>query len=106
MSSKSETTAKREKKAAKRYNADRVPGSGNQPWWKEDLKGTNFLYQHKFIESGTKSHRVKREDLEQLRHNAIDEGVEPAYIIDFEDSDNDYIIITKDLFQQAFGDSD
>lgn len=47
------------------------------------MKDEHFLYQHKEMLSA-KSHGVKKEDLETLRHNAIDEHLLPCYIIEYD----------------------
>lgn len=58
-----------------------MAASGATPWAKEDMKDEHFLYQHKQM---TKTHTVKKADLEELRRNAIDEELDPCYIIEYE----------------------
>lgn len=94
----SPTTKKREKQAAVRFDSEAQPGSGATPWAKEDLKGLHFLSQHKHTKKN--SHRIVKEDLQELERNAIDEGKEGAYIIDFDGEE--YVTITKRLFDEAF----
>lgn len=57
----------------------RVQASGATPWAKEDIVTTEHLIQHKEI---SKTHTLKVMDLETLRHNSIDVGLRPLYVID------------------------
>lgn len=56
----------------------------------------NYLYQHKQMLPGTKSHGVKKAELEELRRNAIDEEKKPAYIIEY-DGRRWYLILEEDF---------
>lgn len=82
---------------AKELGARRQPNSGATPWAKEDMKDEYFLYQHKEIFTA-KSHSVKIADLEELRHNAIDEGLDPCYVIEY-DGKRWYMVSEKDFVE-------
>lgn len=62
------------------------------------MQDENFLYQHKQMMPGTKSHTVKREDLENLRHHAIDDDKQPCYIIEYDD--RRWYMILEDVFNE------
>lgn len=91
------TTKEREQKAAKRFEAKAQPASGATPWAKEDMKSDHFLFQHKEVRKGTQSHSVKRKDFRELHRNAVDEGLEPAYVIDFE-GEREWVCVPKEVF--------
>lgn len=105
-----ETTKKRENRVAKELGAQAQPASGATPWAKEDMKDEHFLYQHKQLEDDTKGHRVTVKDLEALRHHAIDDGLEPCYIIEYQGkrwymiSDYDFNILRGTLRRMEDGD--
>lgn len=88
--------------------ATRQVRSGGTPWWKEDLINIKFLFQHKAVQKGTQrqSHTVKLVDLITLRRNAIDEDKEPAYVIHFEEQDEEWIAIPRNLFNEHFNRDD
>lgn len=91
------TTAQRESEVAKDLGAKVQPRSGATPWAKEDLKDKIFLYQHKEMMEGTKSHGVKRADLEELHRNAIDEDRDPCYVIEYEGTR--WFMVNEDNFR-------
>lgn len=84
-----------EKQAAKKVDGRAVANSGATPWAKEDVKNDVFLFQHKDC-THQKSHGIKFEAFEELRRNAIDEGLEAAYWI--EGKHRSYFVISEELF--------
>lgn len=62
------------------------------------MKDKCFLYQHKELLTA-KSHTVKKQDLEDLRQNAIDEGLEPVYIIEYQGKR--WFMISEPLFEEV-----
>ena len=83
-------TKVREKQVAKRLQGKQVAGSGATPWAKQDVKTDQWLVQHK--QTGKSSHAIKREDLEQLRKDALHEGKFPVYMVEFDDGGTYYVI--------------
>lgn len=77
----------------------RVAASGATPWSKEDARDELFLYQHKWVGEAQKSHGVKFEDLEKLRHHAIDDGLIPTYVIERENG-RLYFLIEEQQFNE------
>lgn len=91
-----ETNKKREERVAKELKGKRVSGSGATPWAKEDIVTDQFLVQHKSTSKA--SHSIKKEDLENLRRNAIDVDKKPLYVVDFDKKR--YYIIGEHLFDE------
>lgn len=99
MKEKKKTNKERENEAAKAFNAKRVSGSGAPPFSKkEDLYNSSFLFQHKETTLG--SHTITRYALQALRHHAIDEGLEPAYVIQWGEPEGTWVMVEKRIFDE------
>ncbi len=72
---------KRVKKVAKKYGAKVVANSGATPWSKGDLKLHNNMIEHKM--TGKKSYKLNKSDLLKLYSDAVKEGMNPIFMIDF-----------------------
>lgn len=59
------------------------------------MKDSAFLIQHKEVQKGTKSHSLNMAALEELRRNAIDEGRDPMYMIDNQNSGRSWVMIEE-----------
>lgn len=64
------------------------------------MKDKLFLYQHKEVQEGTKSHSIKMADLEKLRHHAIDDAREPCYMIDDMNSGKSWYMMEEFMFNE------
>ncbi len=74
---------KRVKKVAKKYGAKVVANSGATPWSKGDIKSVKDMIEHKM--TGKKSYKLNKLDLTKLYSDAIKEGKNPVFMIDFGD---------------------
>lgn len=82
------------------------PNSGAGPIHKEDAKNEKFLFQIKSaLKEGQKQIVVKKEDLEELRLNAIDCTRIPAFVLDFRD-DNEWIALQRGDLEALFDEID
>ena len=74
---------KRVKKVAKKYGVHVVANSGATPWSKGDLKSDKEMIEHKM--TGKQSYKLNKLDLLKLYSDAIKEGKNPVFMIDFGD---------------------
>lgn len=76
---------KAEKKAGKRLGARVIPGSGTIPSLKGDLSTKSFLIESKATTK--KSLSVKLDWLRKIDQEALEEGRDPALLVQFTDAD-------------------
>ncbi len=74
---------KRVTRIAKKYGAKPVANSGATPWSKGDIKTDTDMIEHKMTRN--KSYKLNKLDLEKLYSDAIKEGKNPIFMIDFGD---------------------
>lgn len=104
MKNRKKTNKEREDEAAKRFKAKRVSGSGAPVFSKkEDLWNERFLFQHKETSQG--SHSITRRALRNLRQNAIDNGLEAAYIVNWGEELGEWVMVEKVIFDELNQDS-
>lgn len=72
---------KRVAKIAKKYGAKPVANSGATPWSKGDIKSTDHMIEHKMTSKA--SFKLNKLDLEKLYTDAVKEGKNPVFMIDF-----------------------
>lgn len=61
-----------EKRFSKKYESDRVPGSGNGVFYKMDSKNSKFLWSLKY--TSKKSYSFKKEDFEEVKNEVYGPG--------------------------------
>jgi len=82
MSSKK--SKKLEEKAAKDFSGGKATiASGALPFWKQDIQSDNFLIEHKYTESYTKSYSIRKKYFSDITNEAFKLGRLPMMIIEF-----------------------
>jgi len=92
-----------EKKIAKKCKVKPQPGSGNTPFYKEDLQPGEYLVQVK--SSGKKQHTVKKEDLQALRVNAAKIGKYPMYLFEIDGEIWSAVPVSNEMLEKLRGES-
>ena len=76
-----EKSDKRVKKIAKQTGGHVVSNSGATPWGKGDIKYAEHLVEHKM--TSKESYKLNKSDLFKIYTEALREGKEPIFMIDF-----------------------
>lgn len=76
-----------EERTAAALGGRRMPGSGNQPHAKGDVRGVEFLAEQK--DTLKKSYTLTRAELNKIRDEATARGLIPVHVLAFADSMDD-----------------
>jgi uncharacterized membrane protein len=85
---------RQERRVARRFGGRRTPGSGNTPFWKNDVRTDDLSFELKV--TGKKQYILKAGELEQGERHAILDGRDFAFGIEM--NDRNWIVISENDF--------
>jgi hypothetical protein len=94
MSATLKASQRQEARVARRFGGRRTPGSGNTPFWKNDVRTDDLSFEMKW--TGKKQYTLKASELEEGERHALLDGRD--FVFGIEMNGRNWIVISEDDF--------